>query len=1006
MPLQKQSIPVPLSLGLDQKTDPWQVVPGKFLKLTNYVFNKGKRLTKRNGFAKITTLPVGASATTITTFNGNLTAIGTNLYAYTSSNGQWLNTGRIQPVQLSIAPVVRTATSQMAQDAALSQGNVVCTVFLDQGTYKYQIVDNNTNQVLVNITSLPSGANVPRVFLLGSYFIITYLVTVAATPHLRYISIPLANLDSPASPVDISTQVRSTTTSGYDGVLANNILYLAWDASDGGGAIRTAYLTSTLAQANGDTSPGHTANLLSVSVDTTTTLPTIWVSIWDSGSTNGYTAAFSQSLNNILPFTQFLTTTTILELTAVAQNNINYPIYEIVNTYGYSAVRTDYLQYNTVTLSGTVGGPTIIERSVGLASKAFILGGNTYMLASYAGAFQPTYFLIDLNGSIVAKVAYSNGNGYLTTQVLPNVSIQGNLASIGYLLKDLLTTVNKVQGAASSSGVYSQTGINLVTFDLSSEKPLITAEIGGSLYVAGGILWQYDGFKPVEQGFNVWPEDILLTGSAVGGLLEDQQYFYQVVYEWTDGAGNINRSAPSVPQTITTSGGNTSSVTLNIPTLRLTYKFGTNVVRIVIYRWSVNQQSYYQVTSVSSPLLNNTTVDSVTFVDTLADSSIIGNALIYTTGGVIENIGAPACSTIALSQNRLMLIDAEDRNLLWFSKTVIEATPVEMSDLFTLYVAPTTGSQGSTGPSYALSPMDDKTIIFKQDASYYFTGIGPDNTGSNSDFSAATYITSSIGTTNQLSVVLMPSGIIVETDKGRWKLGRDLGTSYIGADVENSNAIISNSALTVPGTNQVRLILDNSTMLMYDYYYGQWGEFSNIGAIAGTLYNSSHTYLNNLGEIYQESPGIYLDGSRPVLGSFTTSWFNLMGLQGLQRLYYFYLLGQYYSPHIAYMGIAYDYNPSLSQNVLLQPDNFSAPYGGPPSTFYGDDSPYGGPGDVEQFRVFPSIQKCQAFQLTFQETFDPSFGVTPGQGLSLSGLNLIVGMKKGYPTLAAAKSAS
>jgi len=96
---------------------------------------------------------------------------------------------------------------------------------------------------------------------------------------------------------------------------------------------------------------------------------------------------------------------------------------------------------------------------------------------------------------------------------------------------------------------------------------------------------------------------------------------------------------------------------------------------------------------------------------------------------VAEDIGPPATKILALFDTRLWLVDAESPNTLWFSKQIIDSTPVEMSDLFTFYIAPTTSSQGSTGPTTALAPMDDKLIIFKGNAAYYINGQGPDNTG-------------------------------------------------------------------------------------------------------------------------------------------------------------------------------------------------------------------------------------------------------------------------------------
>ena len=165
---------------------------------------------------------------------------------------------------------------------------------------------------------------------------------------------------------------------------------------------------------------------------------------------------------------------------------------------------------------------------------------------------------------------------------------------------------------------------------------------------------------------------------------------------------------------MTTTGTGTGFITLVVPPATATMK---QSVRIVGYRWSVAQQVYYQFTSVTSPVISNPNA-IMTITDTLADNQIVGNTILYTTGGVVEDIAAPAVKHSCLFKNRLFVIDAEDQNVLWFSKQVIEATPVEMSDLLTLYVAPTTGSQGSTGPMQCLSAMDDKLIIFKKNAIY------------------------------------------------------------------------------------------------------------------------------------------------------------------------------------------------------------------------------------------------------------------------------------------------
>jgi hypothetical protein len=349
-------------------------------------------------------------------------------------------------------------------------------------------------------------------------------------------------------------------------------------------------------------------------------------------------------------------------------------------------------------------------------------------------------------------------------------------------------------------------------------------------------------------------------------------------------------------------------------------------------------------------------------------------------------------------------IDAEDPNLLWYSKQVIEATPVEMSDLFTIYVAPSIGSQGSTGDMTCLAPMDDKLIIFKANALYYMNGTGPDNLGANSQYSPPLFITSVVGSSNQQSIVFIPDGLIFQSEtaifedrvvtNGLWLLNRGMSVTYIGAPVESlTNEGSVQSAVTIPGTTQVRFTLSSGIILMYDYYFQQWGTFEGAASLSSTSYQNLHTLLDENSNILQQTPDSYIDNSNPVLMSFETSWINLAGLQGYQRAYFFYLLGEYLSPHFLQVGISYDYNPSIVQSVTITPDNYSLPYGD--QSPYGQGT-YGGASRVEQWRIFFANQRCQAFKLTIQEIFDNSLGVAAGPGLTISGLNCLVAVARGF----------
>ncbi len=1073
MALEKQSLLVNFALGLDLKTDPKQVQPGNFLALENTVFNKGGLLQKRNGFQLLGPLP-NTDATYLTTFAGNLTAIGESIQAYSDSSDTWVNKGELKPISVDTLSLIRSSTNQSQADTAVSDNGLVCIVYTDNlpagglttPSYKYAVADAVTGQNIVAPTVIPvaggAASGSPRVFVLGKYFIIVFNGLISATNHLRYITINTATL-AVSTGTDISTNYSPSTTGNFDAVVANNKLYVAWNGADVGGAVRVASISSTLVQSSTVVFATSVATLMSVTADLSGSTPIVWVSFYDSGTSTGYSIALSSTLVTLLAPTQFLASGTVNNLTSSARAGVATVFYEVDNDYSYNTVNTNYVVKKTVTQAGVVSSATTVSRSVGLASKSFILDETMYFLAVQSSTFQPTYFLLDSSGNVLAKLAYTNGGPYYTLG-LPSVSVTGSVAEVSYLIKDSIQAVNKDNGAASPAGVYSQTGINHVSFDLGMVD-VGSAEIGQNLNLTGGFLWGYDGYAAVENGFFLYPENVVVstntgvtptgnttdtsttitnlsattsvgvgctitgtgiqadtvitavngttitiskpataTGTGVTltikGLLIAQQYYYVATYEWADNQGNVFRSAPSVPVTITSTTA-TSTCTINVPTLRLTYKTA-NPAKIVIYRWSVAQPTYYQVTSITSPILNDKTIDSVSFVDSHSDAQILGNNILYTTGGVVENTGAPATDSLTLYRSRLFLVDSEDKNLLWYSKQVIEATPVEMSDLFTIYVGPTSGAQGSTGDITALSALDDKLIIFKQDAIYYLVGNGPDNTGANNDFSEPVFITATVGCSNKKSIVFIPQGLMFQSDKGIWLLGRDLSTSYIGAPVDGFNPHDVESAVNIPGTNQVRFTLSNGVTLMYDYYYNQWGSFTGIPGISSTLYQSLHTFINSRGEVLQENVGNYLDGSSPVLVSFTTGWMSLAGLKGYQRAYFFYILGTYYTPHKLTVGISYDYNEDLEQVSLITPDNFSPAYGG--DSIYGGGEVYGGPIDLEQWRIFFERQKCEAFRISITESFDPSFGASAGAGFDMSALNIVVGMKKSYSPIKAANS--
>ena len=179
--LVKTNTNINFAQGLDTKSDPKQVRLGKFLSLQNSIFTKAGLLQKRNGFKQLPAVP-DTTASYLTTFNGNLTAVGQAISAYSQGAGSWVSKGNIQPCSVGTLPIIKNNLNQTQCDSVVASNGLICTVYSELNssttTYKYVVSDSVTGQNIVAPVAIPVSSGVvtgsPRVFLLGSYFVIVF----------------------------------------------------------------------------------------------------------------------------------------------------------------------------------------------------------------------------------------------------------------------------------------------------------------------------------------------------------------------------------------------------------------------------------------------------------------------------------------------------------------------------------------------------------------------------------------------------------------------------------------------------------------------------------------------------------------------------------------------------------------------------------------------------------------------------------------------------------------
>ena len=253
-------------------------------------------------------------------------------------------------------------------------------------------------------------------------------------------------------------------------------------------------------------------------------------------------------------------------------------------------------------------------------------------------------------------------------------------------------------------------------------------------------------------------------------------------------------------------------------------------------------------------------------------------------------------------------------------------------------------------------------------------------------------MTSDVGCVDPNSVVETPQGLMFQSSKGIYLLGRGLNTSYIGAPVEDFNSIQISSATLVPNTNQVRFTGEDSSCLVYDYYYGQWSTFTNHEAQGGLNYENRFTFVKSDGTVYQENINKFTDGSETVKMRLVTAWIKLAGLTGFQRAYKAQILGEFKSDHQLRVRVGYNYNPTFIQETMIDATTLLA------TNKYGEGSPYG-TGDAVYGGEYPAYfwqihfkrQKCAAIRLSFEDVQTSDFG----EGYSISNLTLEIGSKQG-----------
>jgi hypothetical protein len=933
MALQEVALPVAFSGGVETRQDPKQVPTAKLIDLQNGVFTRATSIAKRNGYQSLGTAIEGSGvvyrdpAALAARGDELILFAGDRSYSRRAQADAWSDAGPVSSVLATETPLVRTATIQSLPDAATAAGVTVVAWEDSRGGVWWAIVEVATGRIVRAAAQASATGGRPRCLPVGSVLHVLWSDDNFGTLNVIVVDPVTLGVSAP----QVLTSDVDTSNPAYDACVTNvfgGAALLAWSSL--GVNYRVGYLDPAGvlgSPAAGYPSVGTFGSLVDTSgiaIDFNTAgvaAPANIVVVVDNGTTN--VRMIDSATLTETAFRSFGAGTVVrlaVAFDAVTAPNDGFPggclyVWRELSTAGPRQATVEVWLWSGL-------GPEVLQQrgtiyGAGLASRAFRDASGPCVWVVRDTTFFAVYLCMRQKVGSAADCVSRTMPGVATGRPplahLP--SVHGDGTRIHTATLPYHERLDTPTGAA-----FAESAIRLVALDFDADEAWQTAQLGRGLYLAAACPQHYDGDRWTEWGFHYAPDDVAAPVKAAGGSMSvSSTYNYLFNYEWTDAQGEIHRGAVS-SGTVVVMGGADTQVTIAFPMLRIT---GKERVRGAVWRTLPGDASVYRRVSSVNPsatgpngyILNDPTVDTISFVDRMSDATWQAQEPLYINGGISSNDPAPmAGSVICAGKGRLFWTDPSDGNLVRFSQQLAEGYAAEPVARLLLRVDP------DGGPITGLGVMDDVVIVFKETAIYVFGGPGPlanpDFGGDTFAFTAPALIPTDVGCITPQSIAKTPLGLTFKSQRGIGLVTRDRQVANIGAPIELYASQVCTRATLLPDRSQIVFLTSEGRTLLFDFEHGQWSTFTNHEGFDGIVVGGLYHYLRNDGRVFQETPGVYADGAAQITMVLETAWVKLAGyLQGWQQVHSALFLGTYKSPHTLRVEVQLDYE-----------DGFGAPF--------------------------------------------------------------------------------
>lgn len=1043
MPLQKQLLPIQIGAGIDTKTDDKKVLSTKLLTLENGIFTQPGKISKRDGYQSLPTAIVGGGSITsplgLKTLGDELVVAATatgainngqRLLALSGTLDAWIDKGKYSPMKVTNQNIMADAPSLVCSGASV--GNYICSAWMttfdlqSHRTAYFNVYDRESGTFLTpEIQVNPQVAGSAR-----GHDGSTNIWVCALTTNvfgIFYVNDPgsgarplcMRTVTISGTSVTLGSQVTIVTSMGTTSQNVGNYYVIS---SAGGGAALMATDSSLNVNLININSAGTITH--SMVLGTTDFLQahlflnfdgTNYWAYWYSASHFKFSVV-SASFTTVLAQTVITTSLAALNIDSIVSVSINTTSQKIF----YSSLDGDFSRYvigvGTLTSAGVYTdivdtfGTRVQLPNVGLIGAPVAMNGTTYLFLGNLSVtsgngfsptnpitpIQPTGFVVDsADYSVVAKFLSGKAGNYSNVLATMNLSA----TKMGIVYPYFLSASDLIGGSPDGVLEFSRS-VMLVEFDFAHPDLYQAIEDANELTWNGGQVTQYDQGSATELGFHLFPEIESLTPqtSTNAGNIADGTYEYFAVYRWTDAQGNLHQSAPSPGMQVVISGasGTGAGVSATVTSLGMSLKQSTYAASI--FRGPIQIALFRTESNGTVPHLTNGPNLSGSFdwvnnhfssqpyqniEDGNSDATIAVQEILYTEGGVLENSAPPPSMLMVNYSNRVWIMDSENPTIVWYCKSISPGIAVSFSDQLVVDV------DSRLGDVTTLAAFDDKIIFFKKSVPFFCTGDGANDLGQGSTLSNPIIVSSDVGCANPKSIIQdMPLGIMFKSDKGIYLMDRSLQVQYIGHEVEAFNGQTVTSAKLIDSKSQIRFLCSDGVALVYDYIYSQWSTFTNHQGLASDVYQGNYTYARIDQTIYNETPGVFLDGTLAISMKIGTAWIKLTDIQNYERIRRLFVVGDYKSPHFLNGQVFFDYEVDETTAAAFQfiPQNILN---------------IGTTDGVYQFRYHLERQKCESVRFVLADDFT---GLTPGEGYSLSQLSIEAGLKQGGVKLSSYKS--